>query len=95
MADKKKEKRQGELVMKSLEGFARLERYKDLGYVVVFQGKKELFWMTYESFEKVYADFSEIYKIQNKKLLKVTSTKADGKNASNDSQTDLGETRSK
>ena len=53
-----------ELIAHALYGKVRLEKYKERGLVVSFRGNKEIFWMDWDRFEKVFNKFAEVAKFK-------------------------------
>lgn len=55
-----------ELLCKMANGHVRLEFYKEKGHVVSVIGSKNIIWFTWEEFQKIYDEFSQIVGLRTK-----------------------------
>lgn len=55
-----------EVLSKMANGHVRLEFYKEKGHVVSVIGSKNIIWFTWEEFQKIYDEFSQIVELRTK-----------------------------
>jgi hypothetical protein len=64
---KKEVKPKGEILHRGIQGRVTLEFYKDHGHIIAIRGNKEIFWVEFSEFAKLYQEFEEIVIARTKK----------------------------